>query len=110
MVKRCVMPTQSGLAALPIADLRDRHAEYTTQYETLVARGLSLDLTRGKPAPEQLDLSNELLSLPGDTYTSPDGTDTRNYGGNKGLPALRAIFADLLNTHVDTLIAQGNSS
>lgn len=104
------MPTQSGLAALPIADLRDRHAEYTTQYETLVARGLSLDLTRGKPAPEQLDLSNELLSLPGDTYTSPDGTDTRNYGGNKGLPALRAIFADLLNTHVDTLIAQGNSS
>ncbi|GAA1441888.1 aminotransferase class I/II-fold pyridoxal phosphate-dependent enzyme [Nocardiopsis tropica] len=79
-------------------------------YADLAARGLSLDLTRGKPAPEQLDLSEALLGLPGDTHTAADGTDVRNYGGLQGLPELREIFAGVLQTPVEQLLALGNSS
>ncbi|MEU6221056.1 aminotransferase class I/II-fold pyridoxal phosphate-dependent enzyme [Streptomyces sp. NPDC047022] len=79
-------------------------------YQELAARGLSLDLTRGKPAPEQLDLSNALLGLPGERYTSADGTDLRNYGGLKGLPELRELFAEALQVPAGQLLAAGNSS
>ncbi|MET9361897.1 aminotransferase class I/II-fold pyridoxal phosphate-dependent enzyme [Streptomyces sp. NPDC006632] len=79
-------------------------------YEALAARGLKLDLTRGKPAPEQLDLSEDLLSLPGGRWTSADGTDVRNYGGLQGLTELREIFAEVLQVPAGQLLAAGNSS
>ncbi|MFF2502594.1 aminotransferase [Streptomyces sp. NPDC058067] len=79
-------------------------------YAALVARGLSLDLTRGKPSGEQLDLSAELLRLPADRHTTRDGVDTRNYAGDRGLPELREIFAPLLQVPADQLLAAGNSS
>ena len=72
----------------------------------LVAEGLSLDLTRGKPSPAQLDLTNPMLSLPGEgDYRAADGTDTRNYGGPDGLPELRAIFGELLHIPTEQLLA-----
>jgi DNA-binding transcriptional MocR family regulator len=77
-----------------------------TQHADLLAAGLNLDLTRGKPSSAQLDLSNALLSLPGDDdYRSADGTDLRNYGGPDGLPELRAIFGELLHIPTDQLLA-----
>ncbi|MET8688042.1 aminotransferase class I/II-fold pyridoxal phosphate-dependent enzyme [Streptomyces sp. NPDC004732] len=79
-------------------------------YDALAGRGLSLDLTRGKPAPEQLDLAEDLLSLPGGRHTAADGTDVRNYGGLQGLPELREIFAELLQVPAGQLLALGNSS
>ncbi len=79
-------------------------------YDELVAQGLSLDLTRGKPSAAQLDLSTAILSLPGDRYRSAGGTDTRNYAGLQGLPELREIFAPALQVPVEQLIAFGNSS
>ncbi|MFD1826528.1 MULTISPECIES: aminotransferase class I/II-fold pyridoxal phosphate-dependent enzyme [Mumia] len=80
-------------------------------YEELRSRGLSLDITRGKPSPEQLDLSQALLALPGEAdYRAADGTDTRNYGGLDGLVELREIFAELLGIPVAQLLAQGSSS
>jgi DNA-binding transcriptional MocR family regulator len=80
-------------------------------YEDLKAAGLKLDLTRGKPSSQQLDLSNALLGLPGaGDHRAADGTDTRNYGGLKGLPELREIFAPSLQVPVDQLIAWNNSS
>ncbi|MFE0682540.1 aminotransferase class I/II-fold pyridoxal phosphate-dependent enzyme [Streptomyces sp. NPDC058961] len=79
-------------------------------YEALAARGLKLDLTRGKPAPEQLDLSEDLLSLPGGRWTAADGTDVRNYGGLQGLPEIREIFAEVLQVPAGQLLAAGNSS
>jgi DNA-binding transcriptional MocR family regulator len=76
------------------------------QHETLIAEALKLDLTRGKPAPEQLDLSNPMLSLPGEgDYRGADGTDLRNYGGPDGLPELRAIFGELLHIPTAQLLA-----
>lgn len=78
-------------------------------YDKHVAAGLALDLTRGKPSAEQLDLSERLLSLP-DGHHAADGTDVRNYGGLAGLPELRAIFAELLGVEQSQIIAGGNSS
>ncbi|HZA11163.1 aminotransferase class I/II-fold pyridoxal phosphate-dependent enzyme [Mycobacterium sp.] len=92
-------------------ELVTQHAIHQQNYATLLAKRLALDLTRGKPSPEQLDLSNALLSLPGaDDYRDEDGTDTRNYGGLHGLPELRAIFSELLGIPVPNLIAGNNAS
>ncbi|GAA1988939.1 aminotransferase class I/II-fold pyridoxal phosphate-dependent enzyme [Isoptericola halotolerans] len=91
--------------------LADRLPALREQYAALQARGLSLDLTRGKPSAEQLDLSEPMLSLPGEgNHTSASGTDVRNYGGLAGLPELREIFAELLGVPTDQLLAQDNAS
>ena len=79
-------------------------------YDALVAQGMKLDLTRGKPSAAQLDLAAELLHLPGDRYKAADGTDTRNYQGLQGLPELREIFAPVLQVSVEQLVAFGNGS
>jgi DNA-binding transcriptional MocR family regulator len=79
-------------------------------YAALVDQGLSLDITRGKPSPRQLDLSLEMLKLPGDVYTAEDGTDCRNYGGLQGLPEMRRLFSGFLQVPVEQLLAAGNSS
>jgi DNA-binding transcriptional MocR family regulator len=94
-------------------ELRAQHEQQRRNYVDLQAKKLSLDLTRGKPSQAQLDLSNALLSLPGDgrdAFRDGDGTDTRNYGGLHGLPELRAIFGELLGIPVPNLIAGNNAS
>src|SRR5690606_19850357 len=97
------------LAALSPEELRTLHRDLETAYAGLRDAGLKLDLTRGKPGADQLDLSDGLLTLPRGT-TDSRGTDVRNYGGLEGLPDLRAIFAELLGTSVDQLVAGDNSS
>ena len=87
---------------------RDRLA---VEYAGLVGRGLSLNLTRGKPSAAQLDLANGLLALPGCAGgVGADGTDYRNYGGLAGLAGLREIFSPVFGIPVPQLIAEGNSS
>ncbi|WP_445258709.1 aminotransferase class I/II-fold pyridoxal phosphate-dependent enzyme [Nocardioides aurantiacus] len=78
-------------------------------YDALRAAGLTLDLTRGKPAPAQLALADRLLDLP-DGFTDRDGVDTRNYGGLAGLAELREMFAELLGLEPAQLVAGGNAS
>jgi aspartate/methionine/tyrosine aminotransferase len=97
-------PAASPALAAALPELRAR-------YEELRSRGLRLDLTRGKPSAEQLDLAEPLLALPGEgVHTDADGTDVRNYGGLLGLPQLRRMFAELLDVPVDQLLALGNAS
>ena len=92
-------------------ELQLRHDEQRRNYADLQSKKLALDLTRGKPSAAQLDLSNALLELPGSgDYRDAEGTDTRNYGGQHGLPALRAVFGELLGIPVPNLIAGNNSS
>ncbi len=87
------------------------HAELEQQHQRLVAANLKLDLTRGKPAPEQLDLSLPLLDLPGEgDYKAADGTDARNYGGLTGLPEVRQIWGEVFGVPAGQLIEGGNSS
>jgi len=84
--------------------------EQTAAYRSLQDSGLTLDLTRGKPSPEQLDLSNALLTQPGEDFKDAAGTDTRNYGGLTGLLELREIFAPIMQVPVEQVVAGDNAS
>jgi DNA-binding transcriptional MocR family regulator len=84
--------------------------EQLAAHRALKERGLTLDLTRGKPSPEQLELSNELLTLPGTDFKDASGTDTRNYGGLTGLLELREIFAPIMQVPVGQVVAGDNAS
>src|SRR5580704_3377430 len=71
----------TGLASSG-APVGGRLRELQLNYEAFKARGLKLNLTRGKPSAAQLELSEELLALPGKgKYMAEGATDCRNYGG-----------------------------
>jgi DNA-binding transcriptional MocR family regulator len=97
------------LTDLSADDLAALLAEMQDAYAGLKERGLKLDLTRGKPSAEQLDLSDDMLHLPRSTRDAA-GTDVRNYGGLEGLTEIRAMFADLLWVEPEQVVAGGNSS
>jgi DNA-binding transcriptional MocR family regulator len=78
-------------------------------YDEIKNRGLRLDLSRGKPSPDVLDLSNGLLGAL-DSYYAEDGTDVRNYGVPTGLPECKRLFAELLGISADSMVVGGNSS
>ena len=100
-----------SLSELSHEKLSTLHSELKAAYDQLVAKGLKLDLTRGKPASAQVELSNELLSLPGeDDFIDVTGADCRNYGGLQGLLEIRQIFAPLLNVPLEQLVAGDNAS
>jgi len=81
------------------------------EYEGFRARGLALDMTRGKPSPEQLNLANDLLALPGSgDYFAEAGDDTRNYGLLQGLPEARGLFSKTIGAPIDRIAATNNSS
>jgi DNA-binding transcriptional MocR family regulator len=88
------------------ADLPSQHHE---QYQAFKQLGLKLDMSRGKPAPEQLDLSNALLDAL-DTYKAADGTDGRNYGGTIGLPEARELFGKLLDVPAAQVVVDSSAS
>lgn len=90
--------------------LTSLRGEADKAYQELKDRHLALDLTRGKPSAEQLDLGLDLLSLPGVNYTGSDGVDTRNYGGGDGIMDIRALWAELLGVDPALLIAGDASS
>lgn len=79
------------------------------EYKEISVQNLSLNMARGKPSPQQLDLSNELLGTL-DDYTLADGTDARNYGILDGIPECKDLFARLLDLKADQIIIGGNSS
>ncbi len=80
-------------------------------YNAFKAKGLKLDLTRGKPSPAQLDLSNEMLSLPGSSdYVAEGATDCRNYGGLQGLAEVRRLFSGIIGAPAEQVVVGNNSS
>ncbi len=92
--------------------LHDLRQKLMAEHVALAAQGFKLNIARGKPAKEQLDLSNAMLSLPdpSDILTA-SGEDARNYGGDpQGLPELRAIFSPIIGAPVEQIVAGGNSS
>ncbi|WP_026607674.1 aminotransferase class I/II-fold pyridoxal phosphate-dependent enzyme [Methylocapsa acidiphila] len=99
------------IADLSDADLEALRARVQDQYDAFRAQGLKLDMTRGKPAPEQLDLSSGLLALPGNAdHFTEAGEDARNYGGLQGLAEARALFAPMLGAPPDRVVVGNNSS
>lgn len=100
------------LAELPDADLQSLRRETQADYNAFRARGLKLDMTRGKPAADQLDLAEAMLALPGnrDHFTDA-GDDARNYGVLQGLPEVRTLFAaPLLGAPPSQVVVNENSS
>ena len=86
-------------------------ATVRARYEAVLARGLKLDMTRGKPAPEQLDLAEGLLeSVTSADFKAADGTDSRNYGGLEGLPEARALMGAIMNAPAADVLIGGNAS
>lgn len=74
-------------------------------------KNLKLDMSRGKPGADQLDISEGILkavSSNGEAFAG--STDTRNYGGIDGLPDMKKLFSELLEVSPDEIIVGGNSS
>ena len=92
------------------ADLADLQAQLLEEYRKYQALNLKLDMSRGKPSGEQLDLTNGALTTMENDYYTAAGVDARNYGGLEGIPEMRKLFSDLLAIPADQMIIGGNSS
>lgn len=89
--------------------LESMRTELMSSYLEFKAKELKLDLSRGKPGTDVLDLSNDLLKGL-DTYYTENGTDVRNYGVLAGIPECKQLFSELLDIPSEQLIVGGNSS
>ncbi len=100
----------TGFAASNSA-MAGRLHELQQNFEAFRARGLKLNLTRGKPSSAQLELSGELLALPGaGRYMAEGATDCRNYGGLQGLAEARRLFAGMMGAPAEQVVVANNSS
>ncbi len=92
-------------------ELQQEKAKVTEAYEKFKAMGLKLDMSRGKPAPIQLDLSEDMLlhCLDGE-FVSENGIDCRNYGVLDGIYEAKRLFMPMLGVGRYELIVGGNSS
>ena len=90
-------------------DLTAQEATIAAKYRAQVAAGLQLDLTRGKPSPAQVALSDDLDTVL-DGHYEASGIDVRNYGGLDGIHEARQLGAELLGVRDDEILAGGNAS
>lgn len=97
---------------LTAAERSKLYSELSSKYEEYKKMGLSLDLSRGKPNAEQLDISNGLMAIDllKEGYLSELGIDCRNYGVIDGLPEMKDFFAKLLGVPASYVTVGGNSS
>ncbi|MEG1826229.1 MAG: aminotransferase class I/II-fold pyridoxal phosphate-dependent enzyme [Gordonibacter sp.] len=93
-------------------ELRALKAQLDEEYAGILAKGLSLNMARGKPGADQLDLSMPLLTavVTAEDCRAEDGTDCRNYGVLDGLPEAKRFLAAMLDDEADNIIIGGNSS
>ena len=100
------------LQSLPTDQLAALQERLQGRYQEFRARGISLNMARGKPSGEQLSLSQKLLELPGvDDATSESGDDVRNYFGEaQGLREARRVFTGLVGAPIEQIILGDNSS
>ncbi|MCR5635623.1 MAG: aminotransferase [Clostridiales bacterium] len=93
-------------------DLQSEYTKLKDEYDAFCSKNLSLDMSRGKPCKEQLDISNDIFDvLKSDSnFLSEDGFDCRNYGLLEGLPEMKRIFAQMLQAPEENIMVGGNSS
>ncbi len=85
--------------------------EVEQAYNDFKAKGLCLNMARGNPCKEQLELSVDMLKTFDDNnFLTKDGTDVRNYGVLDGIPEAKKLFSDMLGVAMDEVIVFGNSS
>ncbi len=91
-----------------LIDFKNKNEEL---YNDFKAKGLCLNMSRGNPCKEQLELSVDMLSVFDDgDFVSENGVDVRNYGLLDGIPEAKALFADMIGVGEDEIIIFGNSS
>lgn len=97
---------------LGLAERREQYALLTEEYNDYASRGLSLDLSRGKPNSKQLDISQGLMNvdMTRENCFSGDGFDCRNYGLLDGIPEMKRFFAEAYGISAEDIIVGGNSS
>ncbi len=102
----------SGYQSMSKEQLEKEKAVLEMQYAEFKAKNLKLDMSRGKPSADQLDLSMEMLNCLGndDMMKASDGMDVRNYGGLDGIPEAKALFAEMLGVKESEIFVGGNSS
>lgn len=97
--------------ALSPAQRREARESLAARYRDFQTLKMNLDMTRGKPCPEQLDLSVGLLDgLSRAEFKASDGSDCRNYGGLDGLPEAKDLFAAYMGVRPEEIIIGGSSS
>ena len=103
------MKNYNELSQEALLELRE---SILSEYNEYKSRGLSLDLSRGKPNSDQLDISLPLLSeaRPREKCFSENGVDCRNYGVLDGIPEMKRLFADMLGIKEEYIAVGGNSS
>lgn len=87
-------------------------AELNAAYEDAKGKGLKLDMSRGKPAATQLDMTMDYLDVVNSqsAMKAEDGMDVRNYGGLDGIPEAKKLIADILEVKPENVIVCGNAS
>jgi len=97
------------LSTMSVKTPEERLKELEMQLKIYASRNLDLNMSRGKPCSDQLDLSNEMLTIPIPIENDPN-KDLRNYGTLDGLPETKKLFADILEVNPSEIIIGGNSS
>ena len=93
------------------AQAKEEYAKTLAEYEAIKAKGLKLNMARGKPSKQQLDLVSDILTVLTDPADCVDeGIDARNYGELCGLPCARRYFADVLGCKPEQVFAGGSAS
>ncbi len=93
-------------------ELEKEFAVLSNEFENVKGLGLSLNMARGKPGKEQLDLSNEMLDVvnSGSDFVGADGMDCRNYGVLEGIDECRKLFGEILGVDSNNVMVGGSSS
>ena len=93
-------------------ELKEELAGLKKQYHKIQALGIHLDMSRGKPSQDQLDLSMGMMDVLSSTddLTCEDGTDCRNYGALSGISEARQLLGDMMENNPKDIIIYGNSS
>lgn len=92
--------------------LQEEEAKLRQQYKEYQGKGLNLDMSRGKPSAEQLDLAMGLLNAidAKSILDAENGLDTRNYGGMDGIPEAKRLMAGMMGANPEQVVVCGNSS
>ena len=93
-------------------ELLQEKQELEQQYKEYCAKGLNLDMSRGKPSAEQLDLSMRMMGVldSQSRLDSRKGTDSRDYGMVDGIDEAKELIADMIDTKPENVIVYGNAS
>lgn len=93
-------------------ELLQEQAALEAEYAKIKEMGLALDMSRGKPGTDQLDLAMPMLDVLNSksVLKSENGLELRNYGGLDGIPEAKKLIAEMVGTKPENVIVYGNSS